>query len=79
MKLLRALFYQYYWWQMRRENDEFFVPLLAVLCLLIPIFGIVAFISILSDVTGLIALQKYDMKIVLFAIFILSFAILLWA
>lgn len=78
MKLLRALFYQYYWWQMRRENDEFFVPLLAVLCLLIPIFGIVAFISILSDVTGLIALQKYDMKIVLFAIFILSFAILLY-
>lgn len=78
MKLLRALYYQYYWWQMRREKDEFFVPLLAVLCLLIPIFGIVGFIAIVVDVTGLITLQKYDMKLVLFAISILGFAILLY-
>ena len=76
MKLLRALFYQYYWWQMRREKDEFFVPLLAVLCLLIPIFGIVGFIAIVVDVTGLITLQKYDMKLFIFAIFVLGFAIL---
>ena len=76
MKLLRALFYQYYWWQMRRENDEFFVPLLAVLCLLIPIFGIAGFIAIVVDVTGLITLQKYDMKLFIFAIFVLGFAIL---
>ena len=52
MKVVRALYYQYYWWQMRREKDEFFVPLLAVLCLLIPLFGIVGFIAILADVTG---------------------------
>ena len=78
MKLLRALFYQYYWWQMRQEQDGIFVPLLAVLCLLIPLFGIVGFIAILVDVIGLIALQKYDMKLVLFAIFILGFAILLY-
>ena len=76
MKLLRALYYQYYWWQMRREKDEFFVPLLAVLCLLIPIFGIVGFIAIVVDVTGLITLQKYDMKLFIFAIFVLGFAIL---
>ena len=76
MKLLRALFYQYYWWQMHKEKDEFFVPLLAVLCLLIPIFGIVGFIAIVVDVTGLITLQKYDMKLFIFAIFVLGFAIL---
>ena len=76
MKLLRALFYQYYWWQMHREKDEFFVPLLAVLSLLIPIFGIVGFIAIVVDVTGLITLQKYDMKLVIFVIFALGFAIL---
>ena len=76
MKLLRALYYQYYWWQMRREKDEFFVPLLAVLSLLIPIFGTVGFIAIVVDVTGLIILQKYDMKLFIFAIFILGFAIL---
>ena len=76
MKLLRALFYQYYWWKMHREKDEFFVPLLAVLCLLIPIFGIVGFIAIVVDVTGLITLQKYDMKLFIFAIFVLGFAIL---
>ena len=76
MKLLRALFYQYYWWQMHKEKDEFFVPLLAVLCLLIPIFGIVGFIAIVVDVTGLITLQKYDMKLVIFVIFALGFAIL---
>ena len=76
MKLLRALYYQYYWWQMRGEKDEFFVPLLAVLCLLIPIFGIVGFIAIVVDVTGLITLQKYDMKLFIFAIFVLGFAIL---
>ena len=73
MKLLRALYYQYYWWQMRREKDESSVPLLAVLCLLIPIFGIVGFIAIVVDVTGLITLQKYDMKLFIFAIFVLGF------
>ena len=76
MKLLRALYYKYYWWQMHREKDEFFVPLLAVLSLLIPILGIVGFIAIVVDVTGHITLQKYDMKIFIFAIFALGFAIL---
>ena len=61
---------------MHREKDEFFVPLLAVLSLLIPIFGIVGFIAIVVDVTGLITLQKYDMKLVIFVIFALGFAIL---
>lgn len=78
MKVVRALYYQYYWWQMRREKDEFFVPLLAVLCLLIPLFGIVGFIAILADVKGFIALQKYDMKMVIFSMFILGLAILWW-
>lgn len=77
MKVVRALYYQYYWWQMRREKDEFFVPLLAILCLLIPIFGIVGFIAIVADVTGLIVLRKYDMKMVIFSMFILGLA-LLW-
>ena len=61
---------------MHREKDEFFVPLLAVLSLLIPILGIVGFIAIVVDVTGLITLQKYDMKLFIFAIFALEFAIL---
>lgn len=61
---------------MRREKDEFFVPLLAILCLLIPIFGIVGFIAIVADVTGLIVLRKYDMKMVIFSMFILGLALL---
>ena len=78
MKVIRALYYQYYWWQMRKEKDDFFVPLLAVLCLLIPIFGIFGFIAIFADVTGVIDLQKYDMKMVIFSIFILGLALLWW-
>lgn len=78
MKLLRALFYQYYWWQKRKDNDEFFVPVLAVLCLLVPLFGIVGFIAIFADVTGLVILQKYDIKMVIFAMFILGLAVSWW-
>ena len=75
MKLLRALFYQYYWWQKRKENDESFVPVLAVLCLLVPLFGIVGFIAIFADVIGLVILQKYDIKMTIFAMFILGLAV----
>lgn len=78
MKLLIALFYQYYWWQKRKENDESFVPVLAVLCLLVPLFGIVGFIVIFADVTGFIILKKYDMKMTIFAMFILGFAVSWW-
>lgn len=78
MKVVRALYYQYYWWQMRREKDEFFVSLLAVLCLLIPIFGIFSFIAIVADVTGFIVLQKYDIKMVIFSMFLLGLALLWW-
>lgn len=78
MKLLRALFYQYYWWQMRKENDESFVPVLAVLCLLVPLFGIVGFIAIFADVIGLVILQKYDIKMTIFAMFILGLAVSRW-
>ncbi|GFI14201.1 hypothetical protein IMSAGC008_01753 [Muribaculaceae bacterium] len=78
MKLLRALFYQYYWWQMRKENDESFVPVLAVLCLLVPLFGIVGFIAIFADVIGLVILQKYDIKMTIFAMFILGLAVSWW-
>lgn len=49
MKLLRALFYQYYWWQMRQEQDGFFVPLLAVFSVLCPIFGIIGFVMISAE------------------------------
>lgn len=78
MKFVTALYYQYYWWQMRREKDEFFVPFLAVLCVLIPILGIIGFIAIFADVIGLIALQKYNMKMVILSVSILGFAILWW-
>ena len=78
MKLLRALFYQYYWWQKRKENDESFVPVLAVLCLLVPLFGIVGFIAIFADVIGLVILQKYDIKMTIFAMFILGLAVSWW-
>lgn len=78
MKLLRALFYQYYWWQKRKENDESFVPVLAVLCLLVPLFGIVGFIAIFADVRGLVILQKYDMKMVISAMSILGLAVSWW-
>lgn len=78
MKILRALYYQYYWCQMRREKSDFFVPLLAILSLLIPIFGIVGFIAISADVTGLIALQNFDIKIVIFSMFIFGLAVLWW-
>ena len=78
MKLLRALFYQYYWWQKRRENDESSVPVLAVLCLLVPLFGIVGFMAIFADVTGLVILQKYNMKMAIFAMFILGLAVSWW-
>ena len=78
MKLLRALFYQYYWWQKRKENDESFAHALAVLCLLVPLFGIVGFIAIFADVTGLVILQKYDIKMVIFTMFILGLAVSWW-
>lgn len=78
MKLLRALFYQYYWWQKRKENDESFVPVLAVLCILAPLFGIVGFIAIFADVTGLVILQKCDIKMTIFAMSILGLAVSWW-
>ena len=78
MKLLRALFYQYYWWQMRQEQDGFFVPLLAVLSVLCPIFGIIGFVMISADVTDFIDLKKYDVRILISAMFILELAALWW-
>lgn len=78
MKLLRALFYQYYWWQMRQEQDGFFVPLLAVLSVLCPIFGIIGFVMISTDVTDIIDLKKFDVKILISAMFILELAALWW-
>ena len=78
MKLLRALFYQYYWWQMRQEQDGFFVPLLAVLSVLCPIFGIIGFAMISADVTDIIDLKKFDVKILISAMFILELAALWW-
>lgn len=78
MKLLRALFYQYYWWQMRQEQDGFFVPLLAVLSVLCPIFGIIGFVMFSADVTDIIDLKKYDVKIIISAMFILGLAALWW-
>lgn len=78
MKLLRALFYQYYWWQMRQEQDGFFVPLLAVLSVLCSIFGIIGFVMISADVTDIIDLKKFDVKILISAMFILELAALWW-
>ena len=78
MKLLRALFYQYYWWQMRQEQDGFFVPLLAVLSVLCPIFGIIGFVMISADVTDIIDLKKFDVKILISDMFILELAALWW-
>lgn len=78
MKLLRGLFYQYYWWQMRQEQDGFFVPLLAVFCILCPIFGIIGFLLISADVTGIIDLKKYDVKMIISALFILGLTSLWW-
>ena len=78
MKLLRALFYQYYWWQMRKEQDGFFVPLLAVLSVLCPIFGIIGFVMFSADVTDIIDLKKFDVKILISAMFILELAALWW-
>lgn len=77
MKLLRALFYQYYWWQMRQEQDGIFVPLLAVFSVLCPIFGIIGFVMISADVTDIIDLKKFDVKI-LISVFILGLAALWW-
>lgn len=78
MKIIKALYYQYYWWQKRRENEEFCVPVLSVLCLLVPLFGIAGFIAIFADVTGLVILQKYDMKMAIFAIFIIGLSVSWW-
>lgn len=78
MKVVRALYYQYYWWQMRREKDAFLIPLLSVMSVLIPLFGIIGFIAILADVIGLIVLRNYDMKMVISVIFILGFTVLWW-
>lgn len=78
MKLLRALFYQYYWWQMRKEQNGLFVPLLAVFSVLCPIFGIIGFVMILADVTEIIDLKKYDVKMLISAMFILGLAALWW-
>lgn len=78
MKLLRGLFYQYYWWQMRQEQDGFFVPLWAVFCILCPIFGIIGFLLISADVTGIIDLKKYDVKMIISALFILGLTSLWW-
>ena len=78
MKLLMGLFYQYYWWQMRQEQDGIFVPLLAVLSVLCPIFGIIGFVMISADVTDIIDLKKYDVKIIISAMFILGLTALWW-
>lgn len=78
MKLLRALFYQYYWWQMRKEQDGFFVPLLAVFSVLCPIFGIIGSVMISADAIEIIDLKKYDVKMLISAMFILGLAALWW-
>lgn len=78
MKIIRALYYQYYWWHMRQEGNEFFAPLLAGFCVLLPFFGVIGFLMILADATGLIALQKYDMKMSFYSAFILGLVILWW-
>lgn len=78
MKLLRGLFYQYYWWQMRQEQDGFFVPLLAVFCILCPIFGTIGFLLISADVAGIIDLKKYDVKMIISVLFILGLTSLWW-
>ena len=78
MKLLRGLFYQYYWRQMRQGQDRFLVPLLALFCVLCPIFGILGFVMILSDVTNVIDLKKYDVKVFLLVMFIIGLAALWW-
>lgn len=78
MKLLSALFYQYNWWQMRQEQDGIFVPLLAVFSVLCPIFGIIGFVMISADVTDIIDLKKFDVKILISAMFILELAALWW-
>lgn len=63
---------------MRKEKDDFFVPLLAVFCILCPFFCIVGFIMISSDAVGLIPMRKYDMKMIFYIAAILGFAILWW-
>ena len=63
---------------MRQEQDGFFVPLLALVCVLCPIFGILGFVMISADVTDIIDLKKYDVKILISAIFILGLAALWW-
>jgi len=78
MKVVRALYYQYYWWQMRREKDAFLIPLLSVMSVLIPLFGIIGFIAIFADVIGLIVLRNYDMKMVISVMFILGFTVMWW-
>lgn len=78
MKLLRALFYQYYWWQMRQGQDGFFVPLLAVFSVLCPIFGIIGSVMISADAIEIIDLKKYDVKTLISSMLILGLAALWW-
>ncbi len=77
MKIVRALYYQYYWWQMRSQKDSFLVPLLAVFCLMIPSAGIIGSLMILSDATGFIPMGTYA-KMILYSVIILEFAVLWW-
>ncbi|TFU94002.1 hypothetical protein E4T81_05260 [Barnesiella sp. WM24] len=63
---------------MRQEQDGFFVPLLAVFSVLCPILGIIGFVMILADVTDIIDLKKFDVKILFSAMFILGLAALWW-
>lgn len=63
---------------MRQEQDGFFVPLLAVFSVLCPIFGIIGFVMFSADVTDIIDLKKFDVKILISAMFILELAALWW-
>ncbi len=77
MKIVRALYYQYYWWQMRSQKDSFLVPLLATFCLMIPFAAVIGSIMILSDATDFI-LMGANAKMIFYSVVILEFAVLWW-
>ncbi len=77
MKIVRALYYQYYWWQMRSQKDSFLVPLLATFCLMIPFAAVIGSIMIFSDATDFI-LMGANAKIIFYSVVILEFAVLWW-
>lgn len=78
MKILRALFYHYYWKQIRESGDDVFLIPITFFRILCPFFGIITFVVIVFLVTDLIPIRNFSSTMIYTSLFIIGLAILWW-